>query len=61
MEDKKSPTDAFERDNHGTWHCKEGCSIEMGNKVMVFTEGMTFTKGVPHMTIDVAEWLDKNS
>ncbi len=61
IEEKKSPTDAFERDTRGTWHCKEACAIEMGNKEIVFTTGMTFTKGIPYMTIDVAEWLDENS
>jgi len=61
IEEKKSPTDAFERDAHGTWHCKEACSIEMENKEIIFTEGMTFTKGIPYMMIDVAKWLDENS
>lgn len=61
MEEKKSPTDAFEKDARGTWHCKEACAIEMENKEIVFTVGMTFTKGIPYMTIDVAKWLDENS
>ena len=61
MEEKKSPTDAFERDAQGTWHCKQACAIEMENKEIVFTEGMTFTKGIPFMAIDVAKWLDENS
>ncbi len=61
MERKKSPTDAFERDNRGTWHCKEACAIEMGNKEIVFTEGMSFTKGTPFMGVDIAKWLDENS
>ena len=57
---KKPPAINFERDNRGNWHCKQACSIEMGNKEIVFTEGMTFTKGTPFMGIDVAEWLDEN-
>jgi hypothetical protein len=61
IERKISPMDAFERDNRGTWHCKEACAIEMENKEIVFTEGMTFTKGIPFMGIDVAKWLDENS
>ena len=61
VEEKKSPTDAFERDDRGTWHCKEACAIEMENKEIVFTEGMTFTKGIPFMAVDVAKWLDENS
>ena len=60
-EEKKSPTDAFERDARGTWHCKQACSIVMENKEIVFTEGMTFTKGTPYMAVDIAEWLDENS
>ncbi|MFC1953494.1 hypothetical protein ACFLWR_05130 [Chloroflexota bacterium] len=61
IEDKVSLTDAFERDNRGNWHCKKGCSIEIGNKEIVFTEGMTFSKGVSHLSVDVAQWLDDNS
>ena len=61
IEEKKSPTDAFERDARGTWHCKEACSIEMENKEIIFTVGMTFAKGIPYMMIDVAKWLDENS
>ncbi len=60
-EKKKSPTDAFERDSRGTWHCKQACAIEIGDKEIVFTEGMTFTKGSPFMMVDVAKWLDENS
>ncbi len=60
-EETKSPTDAFERDSRGTWHCKQACSIEMEDKEIVFTEGMTFSKGVPFMGVDVAKWLDENS
>ncbi len=59
--EKESPTDAFERDVRGAWHCKHACSIEIENKEIVFTEGMTFTKGNPYMMIDVAKWLDENS
>ncbi len=59
--EKESPTDAFERDSRGTWHCKRACAIEIKGKDIVFTEGMTFTKGSPFMAVDVAKWLDENS
>ena len=55
-----SHKDAFKKESDGTWKCTQGCSIEMGNKVIVFNEGMTFTKGIPYMLIDVAKWLDEN-
>ncbi|MFC2004713.1 hypothetical protein ACFLUY_00645 [Chloroflexota bacterium] len=61
IEEKVSPTDAFERDNRGVWHCKHGCTIEIDNKEIVFTEGMRFDKGTPFWGIDVAKWLDENS
>jgi len=61
VEEEKSPADAFERDSRGTWHCKEACAIQIENKEIVFTEGMTFSKGVPFMGVDVAKWLDENS
>ncbi|MDP6126670.1 MAG: hypothetical protein QF713_02880 [Dehalococcoidales bacterium] len=55
-----SHTDAFDKDSEGRWTCVQGCSIEMGNKEIVFSEGMKFTKGTSYMGIDVAEWLDDN-
>jgi len=61
VEEKTSPIDAFERDARGAWHCQHACAIEMESKEIVFTEGMTFTKGTPFMGIDVAKWLDENS
>ncbi|MFH1381541.1 MAG: hypothetical protein ABIH70_01460 [Chloroflexota bacterium] len=61
VEVKKSPTDAFERDNRGTWHCKEACSVEMNNKEITFVSGMTFTKGAEFLGMDVAQWLDENA
>ena len=60
-EKKKSPTDAFERDSRGTWLCTRACTIEMENKAIVFTKGMTFRKGSPFMMVDVAKWLDESS
>ena len=60
-EKQKSPTDAFERDSRGTWHCKQACTIEINDKEIVFTKGMMFHKGSPFMAVDVAQWLDENS
>jgi len=61
IEEKISPTDAFERDISGTWHCKHGCSIEIGNNEILFAKGMAFIKGNLFMGIDVAKWLDESS
>ena len=55
-----SHKDAFKKDSDGIWHCIQGCSIEMDKKELVFSQGMTFTKGIPYMGLDVAEWLDEN-
>ncbi|MFC2051662.1 hypothetical protein ACFLT4_02910 [Chloroflexota bacterium] len=52
--------DAFKKDSDGKWHCIQACSIEMGNKEIVFSKGMTFTTGIPYLGIDIAEWLDEN-
>jgi hypothetical protein len=54
------PADAFEKDQKGTWHCVQACSIDMENKRLVFSTGMSFTKGAPFMGVDVADWLDEN-
>ena len=61
VESRTSHKDAFEKDPEGNWHCTHGCAIEMANKEIVFSEGMTFTKGTPFMGIDVAKWLEENS
>jgi len=56
-----SHKDAFKKDSDGNWICIKTGVIEMENKVIVFTEGMTFTKGIPYLMVDVAKWLDENS
>lgn len=56
-----SAADAFSKDAEGTWHCTNACAIEMENKEIVFSEGMTFTAGAPFMGVDVAKWLDEHS
>ncbi|MFC2072842.1 hypothetical protein ACFLUU_09170 [Chloroflexota bacterium] len=52
--------DAFNKASDGNWRCIQACSIEMENKVIVFSEGTTFTRGTPFMGIDVTKWLDEN-
>jgi hypothetical protein len=59
--EEKSPVDAFRKDADGNWHCVQGCSIGIENKEIVFTEGMSFTRGIPLMGVDVAEWLDEHT
>ncbi|MFC1953412.1 hypothetical protein ACFLWR_04705 [Chloroflexota bacterium] len=61
IEEKLPPTEAFELDSSGTWHCKHSCSIEIENKEITFTSGATFTKGIPFMGVDVVKWLEDNS
>ena len=53
------PASAFEKDSDGNWHCIQACSIAIEDKELVFTKGMTFTKGIPFMGVDVAEWLEE--
>ena len=52
--------DAFTEDESGAWHCVNACAIEMENKEIVFSKGMSFQKGTPFMGVDVAKWLDEN-
>ena len=54
------PANAFERNADGSWRCLKACTIDVGNKTVVFTEGMEFKKGTTYQGIDVAEWLEKN-
>ena len=58
--EEKSPCDAFEKDSDGNWRCIAPVSLEIENRMMVISEGMTFTKGIPFMLVDVAKWLDEN-
>ena len=59
--EEKSPLEAFKKDDDGTWLCLEGCSIDINDKEVVFTQGQSFAKGDPFMGIDVAEWLDEKA
>jgi hypothetical protein len=61
VEKKVSPADAFQKDAGGNWHCVLACSIDIENKEIVFTEGMSFSKGTPLMGVDVAKWLDEHT
>ena len=54
-----TPAFAFEKDSDGNWHCIQACAIAIADKELVFTKGMSFTKGIPFMGVDVAEWLEE--
>jgi len=58
--EEKSPCDAFEKDLDGNWRCTEPISIKIENRIIAIPERMTFTKGVPFMLVDIAQWLDEN-
>ena len=58
---EKSPAETFHKDANGNWHCVDACAIDMENKEIVFTEGMTFARGAPFMGVDVAKWLDEHA
>jgi len=60
IKEEVSISDAVEKDSEGNWHCVKAISIEMENRMMVLSAGMTFTRGVPFMGIDVAKWLDEH-
>ena len=56
-----APAEAFKKDADGKWECVMACAIDIENKEIVFTEGMTFSKGSPFMGVDVAKWLDEHA
>ncbi len=60
VEEEVKPVDAFEKDSDGNWHCVQACSVDIEDKRLVFTAGMSFTKGTPFMGVDVANWLEEN-
>ncbi|MDD4984726.1 MAG: hypothetical protein PHQ43_02890 [Dehalococcoidales bacterium] len=55
-----SPSRNFEKDQKGNWHCVQACSINIEGKELVLTEGMSFSKGIPFMGVDVANYLEEN-
>jgi len=59
--EEKFPVDAFRKEASGDWRCVQACSIDIENKEIVFTEGMSFSQGVPFMGVDVAKWLDDHA
>lgn len=61
--EQKDPAilDRFKKNPDGTWTCTRATSIKVGNRVLAINQGMTFTKGVPYLVVDVAEWLDGQS
>ncbi len=61
VSEEKSPVDAFRKGDDGNWHCIRGCSITIDNKEILFTEGATFSPGIPLMGIDVAKWLEEQT
>ena len=56
-----APADAFKKDANGKWECVMACAIDIENKEIVFTEGMTFSKGSPFMGVDVVKWLEEHT
>ena len=58
--EEKSRCDAFEKVSDENWRSIEAIDFEIGNRTIVIGQGMTFTKGIPFMGVDVAEWLDEN-
>jgi len=58
---ERAPEETFRKDANGNWRCYEACALDMENKEIVFTEGMTFVKGSPFMGVDVAKWLDEHA
>jgi len=60
IEEEASIHDAVEKDSKGNWHCLNAISIEMEQRIIVISAGMTFTKGVLFMGVDVAKWLDEH-
>jgi len=59
MEDNVSST--FRLDPGGMWICVRSARITIGSRTMQVQSGMTFTRGMRFMGVDVAAWLDKDS
>jgi len=60
IEEEVSISDSVEKDSEGNWHCLKAISIDIGNRIIALRAGMTFTKGITFMGIDVVKWLDEH-
>jgi len=54
------PTDAFEKDADGNWHCLKACTINVEGKSIIITAGMTFETGSLFLGADIGKWLTEN-
>ena len=59
-ENRIDHSEAFKKQEDGSWLCTRGCSIEMENKEIVFTEGQKLTKEDSHLGVNVVKWLEDN-
>ena len=53
--------DHFTKNPDATWTCTKATAIKVGKRTIAISQGMTFTKGMPYLVVDVAEWLDGHS
>ena len=54
------PCDAFRKNPDGSWTCIKPVSIRSSTGQIEIGTGMTFTKGVQFMGINLAELLDES-
>ena len=51
--------DAFEKDKDGNWRCIKAVTIKGLSGLLAIAVGVTFTRGIPYLGVDVAERLDE--
>ena len=51
--------DAFEKEKDGSWRCVRTVTIKGARGLIQLPVGMSFTKGIPYMGVEVAERLDE--
>ena len=58
---QESPCSAFKKNPNGSWTCIKPVTISKpdGGQVSL-SPGITITRGVSFMGLDVAKWLDEN-
>ena len=59
--EEKPLRDSFEKDPNGDWRCTKAIAIKGPRSQIQITVGMTFTKGIPFMGVDVAELIEQES
>ena len=59
--EEKPLRDSFEKDKDGNWCCTKATAVKGPRGLLQISQGMTFTKGIPFMGVDIGEMIERES